>query len=95
MSKKTDQIVSPWAEQLGDPLAHDIATVLHRMGGSAHQDMVINCVAAMRRQRGESVTQDLKARIIEVFERYRDFFVRPFGEGSMRWAIAPDALHAI
>jgi len=35
------------------------------------------------------VTQDLKMKIIEVFERYRDFFIRPFGEGSMRWALAP------
>lgn len=82
------QTASPWADQL-DPLAHDVATVLKHMGGSAHQDIVVNCVAALKRQRGESVTQDLKNRIIEVFERYRDFFIRPFGEGSMRWALAP------
>lgn len=85
---------SPWAAKLDDPLAHDIALVLHRFGGSAHQDIVVNCVAAMKRQRGESVTHDLKVKIIEVFERYRDFFIRPFGEGSMRWAIAPEILHA-
>lgn len=85
---------SPWADRLDDPLAHDIATVLHRMGGSAHQDMVVNCIAAMRRQRGESVTQDLKSKIIEAFERYRDLFIRPFGEGSLRWALAPDLLHS-
>ena len=95
MSKTTEQTNSPWAEKLADPLANDIAMVLHRMGGSAHQDIVVNCVAAMKRQRGESVTQDLKSKIIEVFERYRDFFIRPFGEGSLRWAIAPDVLHAI
>lgn len=95
MTETVNQNVSPWAERLDDPLAHDVATVLHRMGGSAHQDMVVNCVAAMRRQRGESVTHDLKVRIIEVFERYRDFFIRPFGEGSLRWAISPDLLHAV
>ncbi|MEN5146359.1 hypothetical protein [Brevundimonas diminuta] len=78
---------SPWAEKLKDPLAHDVATVLQRMGGAAHQDIVVDCVAALKRQRGESVTQDLKTRVIEVFERYRDFFFRPFGEGSMRWAL--------
>ncbi|MBD7939828.1 hypothetical protein [Brevundimonas guildfordensis] len=83
------QTALPWAEKLGDPLAHDVATVLQRMGGSAHQDIVINCVAALKRQRGESVTHDLKMKIIEVFERYRDFFIRPFGEGSLRWALAP------
>lgn len=95
MTTTMEKNLSPWAEKLKDPLAHDIATVLHRMGGSAHQDMVINCVAAMKRQRGESVTQDLKSKIIEVFERYRDFFIRPFGEGSLRWAIAPEVLHTI
>ena len=91
MAKAT---TSPWTDRLDDPLAHDIALVLHRMGGSAHQDMVINCVAAMKRQRGESITQDLKSKIIEAFERYRDFFIRPFGEGSLRWALAPDLLHS-
>ncbi|MET4684915.1 hypothetical protein [Brevundimonas faecalis] len=84
------QSASPWVEKLDDPLACDVATVLQHMGGSAHQDIVINCVAALKRQRGESVAQDLKAKIIEVFERYRDFFIRPFGEGSLRWALAPD-----
>ena len=93
MTNTNDQPTSPWAEKLDDPLAHDVALVLHRMGGSAHQDIVVNCVAAMKRQRGESVAQDLKSKIIEVFERYRDFFIRPFGEGSLRWAIAPEVLH--
>lgn len=83
------QIDSPWAEKLKDPLAADVATVLQHMGGSAHQDIVVNCVAALKRQRGESVTQDLKARIVEVFEAYRDFFIKPFGENSLRWALAP------
>lgn len=65
------QTSSPWAEKLSDPLAHDVATVLKHMGGSAHMDIVVNCVAALKRQRGESVAQDLKAKIVEVFERYR------------------------
>ena len=80
---------SPWVEKLKDPLAADVATVLKHMGGAAHQDIVVNCVAALKRQRGEKVTQDLKARIVEVFEAYRDFFVKPFGENSLRWALAP------
>lgn len=71
-----------------DSLARDIALVLERMGGSAHQTVVIDCVAALKRQRGEQVTPDLKTRIIEVFEHYRDLFFRPFGEGSNRWALA-------
>ncbi len=69
-------------------LAQDVATVLRSMGGSAHQNLVVDCVAAMRRQRGEAVTGDLRQKIIEVFEHYRDMFFRPFGEGSQRWALA-------
>lgn len=73
-----------------DPLVRDMAAVLERMGGSAHQNVVIDCVAALLRQRGEPVArQDLAARIVELFEACRDVFIRPFGEGSQRWALAP------
>ncbi|MDP1914220.1 hypothetical protein [Brevundimonas sp.] len=82
------QNTNPWAKQI-DPLAQDIAAVLRRMGGSAHQRDVVQCVAAMKRQRGESVGQDLANKIVEAFERYRDLFFKPFGEGSMRWALQP------
>lgn len=78
----------PWGRKL-DPLAADVALVLQRMGGSAHQAVVVDCVAAMKRQRGEQVAQDLTAKIVEVFEKYRDLFFRPYGEGSMRWALQP------
>lgn len=81
----------PWGCAQLDPLAEDIATVLKSMGGSAHQTVVVDCVLAMKRQRGESIAQDLAARIIEVFEHYRDLFFRPFGEGSQRWALTPGA----
>lgn len=82
------QNTNPWSQRL-DPLAEDIAVVLKRMGGSAHQRDVVQCVAALKRQRGETVANDLAAKIVEVFERYRDLFFRPFGEGSMRWALQP------
>jgi tRNA 2-selenouridine synthase SelU len=82
------QNTNPWGKSI-DPLAQDVAAVLKRMGGSAHQRDVVQCVAAMKRQRGEAVTQDLAAKVVEVFERYRDLFFRPFGEGSMRWALQP------
>ena len=78
----------PWDRKL-DPLAADVALVLQRLGGSAHQAVVVDCVAAMKRQRGEQVAQDLAAKVVEVFEKYRDLFFRPFGEGSMRWALQP------
>lgn len=82
------QNTGPWAARV-DPLAEDIAVVLKRMGGSAHQKDVVQCVAALKRQRGETVANDLAAKIVEVFEHYRDLFFKPFGEGSMRWALQP------
>ena len=79
------------AAQAREQLARhpDVALVLQSLGGSAHQKVVVDCVAAMKRQRGEQVAQDLAAKIVEVFEKYRDLFFRPFGEGSMRWALQP------
>jgi len=70
-----------------ESLARDVALVLKSLGGSAHQNVVIDCVAAMKRQRGEPVTQDLRTAVVEAFERYSQWFTRPFGEGSMRWAL--------
>ena len=50
-----------------EALARDVAMVLKSLGGSAHQDTVIDCVAALRRTRGEPVTQDLKQAIVQAF----------------------------
>lgn len=75
---------------VNDPLVWDMAAVLKRFGGAAHQTVVIDCVVAMCRQRGEQIAKsDLAARIVELLETCRDVFVRPFGEGSQRWALAP------
>ncbi|WP_428150152.1 hypothetical protein [Brevundimonas sp.] len=70
-----------------ESLARDVAMVLKSLGGSAHQDTVIDCVAALRRTRGEPVTQDLKQAIVEAFEEFSEWFARPFGAGSKRWAL--------
>lgn len=70
-----------------EALARDVALVLKSLGGSAHQNTVIDCVAALKRTRGEPVTHDLRQAVVEAFERYSQWFARPFGEGSMRWAL--------
>lgn len=70
-----------------EALARDAAQVLKSLGGAAHETMVIDCVAALRRQRGEPVGPDLGRLIVEAFQRYSDWFTRPFGEGSKRWAL--------
>jgi hypothetical protein len=85
---------SPWTAtsrlSLLESLARDVAEVLKSLGGSAHQNVVIDCVTAMKRNRGEPVTNDLRNAVVEAFERYSQWFTRPFGEGSMRWALVAD-----
>jgi hypothetical protein len=73
-----------------ESLARDVAEVLKSLGGSAHQNVVIDCVTAMKRNRGEPVGQDLRNAVVEAFERYSQWFTRPFGEGSMRWALVAE-----
>ena len=73
-----------------ESLARDVAMVLKSLGGSAHQNVVIDCVAAMKRNRGEPVSNDLRNAVVEAFERYSQWFTRPFGEGSMRWALVAE-----
>jgi hypothetical protein len=75
------------ALNLLESIARDVALVLKRLGGSAHQNVVIDCVTAMKRNRGEPVTHDLRQTIVQAFESYSQWFARPFGEGSMRWAL--------
>ncbi|MBX9707701.1 MAG: hypothetical protein K2X61_07190 [Caulobacteraceae bacterium] len=70
-----------------EALARDAALVLKSLGGAAHETTVIDCVAALRRQRGEPVGPDLGRLILEAFQRYSEWFARPFGEGSKRWAL--------
>lgn len=70
-----------------ESLARDVALVLKSLGGSAHQDTVIDCVRALKRTRGEPVTQDLGLAIVQAFEAFSDWFARPFGDGSRRWAL--------
>ncbi|WP_421732010.1 hypothetical protein [Brevundimonas sp.] len=49
------QMAHTTPKQVLESLAKDIAAVLKSMGGSAHQNMVVDCIAAMKRQRGEAV----------------------------------------
>lgn len=73
-----------------ESIARDVAMVLKSLGGSAHQDTVIDCVAALHRTRGEPVAQDLGQAIVQAFEQFSEWFTRPFGDGSKRWALIAD-----
>lgn len=70
-----------------EALARDVAMVLKSLGGAAHQDTVIDCVAALRRTRGEPVSHDLGQAVVAAFEAFSEWFTRPFGDGSKRWAL--------
>ena len=73
-----------------ESLARDVAMVLKSLGGSAHQDTVVDCVAALHRTRGEPVPKDLKQAVVQAFEEFSEWFTRPFGDGLMRWALVAD-----
>jgi hypothetical protein len=81
------QNTTPWGAQI-DPLAQDIAAVLKSMGGSAHQRDVVQCVCAMKRQRGETVAQDLANRIVESSNAIA-ICSSNLRRSSMRWALQP------
>jgi hypothetical protein len=80
-----------------DPAVAEIAEVLHEMGGSAHQDAVIDRIAV---RRGEVLISDeLRADVLAAFEAHRAHARRrrkpallclPFGEGSRRWGLTPE-----
>ena len=76
-------------------LVAEIAQTLLMLGGSAHRDTVIDRIAIRRGQMAAS--DDLRAEVLEAFERHRASHARnrgkpalldlPFGEGSRRWSL--------
>lgn len=80
-----------------DPVIVEITEVLYEMGGSAHQEAVIDRIAIRRGQR--RISEALRAEILAAFEAHRALARRrrkpallylPFGEGSRRWGLTPD-----
>lgn len=77
-------------------LAGEIVEALHWLGGAAHRDVVMDRVLATRRNAGKAADDGLKLDLIAAFEAFRDrirkdddaLFTLPFGEGSLRWALA-------
>ena len=78
-----------------EALARDVAMVLKSLGGSAHQNVVIDCVAALKRQRGEPVTQDLRLAVVEAFDSAFDSLLRikRHFDGDEVFAALPAAAH--
>ncbi len=85
-----------------EPLATDAAAVLRAMGGSAHFNVLFGAICAVRRSDGRPVSENLKDRLGEALEQFREpgdhpdgdghaLFYRPFGDHSFRWALCRDA----
>jgi hypothetical protein len=83
---------------LFNTLIDEIVEVLLEIGGAAHRDTVIERIAA--RRGADRASDSLKRDLLEAFELHRIGVIGegkrillhlPFGEGSRRWALSPDA----
>jgi hypothetical protein len=80
-------------------LAKRVREVLISLGGEAHRGLVIETIARTLGHDARQIPEDLQAAVIWSFEaNWRDEsrravfgFHLPFGEGSHRWGVLPDA----
>jgi hypothetical protein len=81
-----------------NPMIGEIAGSLLDLGGAAHRDVVIDLVA--RRRGGFAASEGLRRELIEAFDLYCEFagvgrkrplLHLPFGKGSYRWGLTPQA----
>ncbi len=81
-----------------NPLVAEIVEILLIYGGSAHRNLVAERIA-MRRT-SEQISDGLKREIFEAFDTHCEgaananqpaLVFLPFGEGSHRWSLTPDA----
>ena len=81
-----------------NPLVGEIVEILLIYGGSAHRNLVAERIA-MRRT-SEQISDGLKREIFETFDTHCEgaananqpaLVFLPFGEGSHRWSLTPDA----
>ena len=81
-----------------NPLVAEIVEILLIYGGSAHRNLVAERIA-MRRT-SEQISDGLKREIFEAFDTHCEGAAKanqpalvflPFGEGSHRWSLTPDA----
>lgn len=84
-----------------DLLISEIVDALYSLGGQAHRDVVVNCIAAVRRTAEMEPPHDLAQRLIAAFDDYLaappspSLLTLPFGPGSRRWALSQDGLTRI
>jgi len=80
-----------------NPLLSDIVDALHYLGGQAHRDVVIECIAAFRRNKGAEPPRGLAQDVISAFHDHLQrpepgpcLLTLPFGPESRRWGLSLD-----
>lgn len=84
-----------------DPLLAEIVEALLGLGGQGHRNAAVERIASARAGTPAKPTEALIAHVRAAFEerlkldrairRPRTLFDLPFGDGSPRWALAPEA----
>ena len=79
-----------------NPLVVEIVDALHYLGGQAHRDVVVNCIAAFRRNAGFEPPQTLAEDVIAAFHDHLGaeisprMLALPFGPESRRWGLSTE-----
>jgi hypothetical protein len=83
------------AQPASSLLVNEIVDALHYLGGQAHRSMVIQCIAAVRRNNGDHAPEDLDQELIAAFHehlasRKPPLLALPFGPESLRWGLSAE-----
>ncbi len=83
------------AQAAPNPLVTEIIDALNYLGGQAHRDMVVNCIAAVRRNLGEHPPEELAEDIVAAFHEHLRgseacMLALPFGPESRRWGLSQE-----
>ncbi len=100
MVARIEQIGLHKAKRL-ESIATDAVEALKALGGSAHFNILLEKVQAIRRASDRHTPEGLSLLLKDTLERFRQrddqpegqgvaFFYRPFGETSLRWALCRD-----
>lgn len=79
-----------------NPLLSEIVDALHYLGGQAHRDAVINCIAIFRRNAGAEPPATLAADVIAACQDHLRSEITPrmvslpFGPDSRRWVLSTE-----
>ncbi len=84
-------------QEQANPLVSEIVDALHYLGGQAHRDAVVECIAAFRRNNGGEPPRGLAQDVIGAFHEHLKapspgpcLLALPFGPESRRWGLSAE-----